>query len=226
MVLLLTGRRQGNHLLLVGCEAETLSVQWPMMMGVERGHHKGTSGSTHVAQWRRQLGSGLQVRQCCDLCPGSHSLDPGFSGGALCVGGGVPQCRANSQGFLGGALCVGVPQCQANLTGFLRRCTVVAGQCLNAGLTSKAVPGPVAFRTARGGHMVSIKLKSSAILEKEEMLVSEPVTCRLNTKKPTFRICDEVRGTQTDRLNLQPGMCNRKETSLNYHAFGMSGENS
>ena len=27
VVLLLTGRRQGNHLLLVGCEAETLSVQ-------------------------------------------------------------------------------------------------------------------------------------------------------------------------------------------------------
>lgn len=89
----------------------------------------------------------------------------------------------------------------------------MAGWCLNAGLTSKAVPRPAAFRTARGGHMVSIKLKSSAILEKEEMLVSEPVTCRLNTKKPTFRICDEVRGTQTDRPTLLPGMCkHRKET--------------
>lgn len=133
----------------------------------------------------------------------------------VCVGGGwgVPQSQANSQGFLGGALCVGVPQCQANLTGFLRRCTVVAGQCFNARLTSKAVPGPVAFRAARGGHMVSIKLKSSAILKKEEMLISEPVRCRLNTKKPTFRIRDEVRGTHTDRQTLQPGMCKlRKET--------------
>ena len=111
--------------------------------------------------------------------------------------------------WVGGA----VPQCQANLTGFLRRCTVLSGQCLNARLTSKAVPGPVAFRAARGGHMVSIKLKSSAILKKEEMLISEPVRCRLNTKKPTFRIRDEVRGTHTDRQTLQPGMCKlRKET--------------
>ena len=52
--------------------------------------------------------------------------------------------------------------------------------------------------------MVSIKLKSSAILKKEEMLISEPLRCRLNTKKPTFRIRNEVRGAQTDRpCNLE-----------------------
>lgn len=134
----------------------------------------------------------------------------------MCVyGGGYLNARLTHRASWGvHCVCVGgVPQCQANLTGFLRRWTVVAGWCLNAGLTSKAVPGPVAFRAARGGHMVSIKLKSSAILEKEEMLVSEQVTCRLNTKKPTFRICDEVRGTQTDRPTLLPGMCkHRKET--------------
>ena len=89
----------------------------------------------------------------------------------------------------------------------------MVGWCLNAELTSKVVPGPVAFRAACGGHMVSIKLKSSAILKKEEMLISEPLRCRLNTKKPTFRIRNEVRGAQTDRQTLQPGMCkHRKET--------------